>query len=106
MRRRSVLSSRPVRPRACALFRFLFYRGNQSMDGQDVSGIPSTAASRTTKIPVPSHPLKWLPEFWSLARKRFRPQGRVMLLSIVVGVIAGVGAIVFYLACQYVSHYA
>jgi CIC family chloride channel protein len=29
-----------------------------------------------------------------------------MLLSVLVGIIAGVGAIVFYLACQYVFHYA
>jgi CIC family chloride channel protein len=29
-----------------------------------------------------------------------------MLLSVLVGVIAGVGAIVFYLACQYVFHFA
>jgi chloride channel protein, CIC family len=77
------------------------------MDGHDASGIPPTAASaRSSNLPVPSHPLKWLPEFWSLARKRFRPQGRVMLLSILVGIIAGLGAIVFYLACQYVFHYA
>ncbi len=29
-----------------------------------------------------------------------------MFLSLVVGVIAGVGAIVFFAACQYVFHYA
>jgi len=77
------------------------------MDGHDLSEGPPTAAHvQKSKVPVPSHPLKWLPEFWSLARKRFRPQGRVMLLSVLVGVIAGVGAIVFYLACQYVFHFA
>jgi chloride channel protein, CIC family len=77
------------------------------MDGHDLSEGPPTAAhARHSTLPVPSHPLKWLPEFWSLARKRFRPQGRVMLLSMLVGVIAGLGAIVFYLACQFVFHYA
>jgi len=77
------------------------------MGGHDLSGeMPPAAHVRQSKIPVPSHPLKWLPEFWSLARRRFRPQGRVMLLSVLVGVIAGVGAIVFYLACQVVFHYA
>ncbi len=76
------------------------------MDGHDVSEGPPSATGHQSKIPVPSHPLKWLPEFWSLARKRFRPQGRLMLLSVLVGVIAGLGAIVFYLACQDVFHYA
>ena len=77
------------------------------MDGHELSEEPPTTANvQRSKVPVPSHPLKWLPEFWSLARKRFRPQGRVMVLSVLVGVIAGLGAIVFYLACQYVSHYA
>jgi len=77
------------------------------MSGPDLSGgPPKNSAAPGSHLPVPSHPLKWLPEFWSLARKRFRPQGRLMLLSVVVGVIAGVGAIVFFLACQYVSYYA
>src|SRR6516164_8906906 len=76
------------------------------MDGNVSETPPTTASAHKSSLPVPSHPLKWLPEFWSLARKRFRPQGRLMLLSILVGIIAGVGAIVFYLACQYVFHFA
>ncbi len=77
------------------------------MEGHDLSeGLPTAAHARQAKVPVPSHPLKWLPEFWGLARKRFRPQGRVMVLSVLVGVIAGLGAIVFYVACQVVFHYA
>jgi chloride channel protein, CIC family len=59
-----------------------------------------------SKAPVPSHPLRWFPEFWDLGRKRFRPQGRLMVLSLAVGIIAGVGAIVFFAACQIVFHYA
>jgi CIC family chloride channel protein len=56
--------------------------------------------------PVPSHPLSWFPEFWDLGRKRLRPQARLLGLSLAVGLIAGIGAIVFYAACQVVVHYA
>jgi chloride channel protein, CIC family len=56
--------------------------------------------------PIPSHPLRWFPEFLELGRKRLRPQARLMALSVLVGIIAGVGAIVFYFACQVVVHYA
>lgn len=56
--------------------------------------------------PVPSHPLRWLPEFWELGRKRLRPQVRLLGLAILVGIAAGLGAILFYLACQVVTHYA
>jgi CIC family chloride channel protein len=41
-----------------------------------------------------------------MGRKRLRSQARVMLLSLLVGVIAGGGAIVFFVACQLVSHVA
>lgn len=60
---------------------------------------------RSTR-PVPSHPLRWLPEFVAISRKRLRSQARLMLLSMLVGVIAGLGAIAFFSACQVVSHYA
>jgi chloride channel protein, CIC family len=56
--------------------------------------------------PVPSHPLRWFPEFWELGRRRLRPQVRLLGLSLVVGVVAGLGAIVFYVACQLVVHLA
>jgi len=55
---------------------------------------------------IPSHPLRWFPEFWELGRKRLRGQARLMGLSLVVGVISGLGAIVFFLACQLVVYYA
>lgn len=60
----------------------------------------------TPTPPVPSHPIRWLPEFWELSQKRLRPQIRVLGLSLLVGILAGVGAIVFYTACQVVVHYA
>jgi CIC family chloride channel protein len=56
--------------------------------------------------PAPSHPLRWFPEFWEIGRKRLRPQFRLLGLSLVVGVVSGIGAIVFYAACQVVVHYA
>src|SRR5262249_52371561 len=55
---------------------------------------------------VLSPPLRWFPEFWRLSRRRLRPQMRVLGLSLVVGVISGFGAIVFFLACEVVFHYA
>src|SRR5580692_2491890 len=55
---------------------------------------------------VPSHPLRWFPEFWEVGRKRLRPQIRLMGLSLVVGVIAGFGAVVFHLACVVIVHYS
>lgn len=64
-----------------------------------------TSSSSPTP-PIPSHPIRWLPEFWELSQKRLRPQVRVLGLSLVVGLVAGVGAIVFYTACQVVVHYA
>ena len=54
----------------------------------------------------PTHPLRWFPEFWELGRRRLRSQARLLGLSLVVGVIAGLGAIVFYAACAVVVHYA
>ena len=57
------------------------------------------------RAPVPSHPFRWFPEFWELGRKRLRPQARLLALALLVGVIAGLGAVVFNTACQIVSHY-
>ncbi len=58
------------------------------------------------RAPTPSSPLRWFPEFWEITRKRIRPQARLMGLSMVVGIIAGFGAIVFFAACQIVFHYS
>lgn len=41
-----------------------------------------------------------------MGRQRVREQARLMLLSVFVGVIAGGGAIIFFAACQLVSHVA
>jgi CIC family chloride channel protein len=68
--------------------------------GIDVTDDPAPAQ------PVPTHPFRWLPEFWDLSQKRLRPQVRALGLSLVVGVVAGLGAIVFYFACQVAVHYS
>lgn len=52
-----------------------------------------------------SHPLRWFPEFLDLNRKRLRPQARVLGLSLVVGVIAGLGSVLFYVLSRSVFHY-
>lgn len=57
-------------------------------------------------VPIPSHPLRWFPEFFDLGRRRLRPQARVLTLSLLIGIITGVGAIGFYAACQVVVHYS
>ena len=55
---------------------------------------------------IPSPPSRWFPEFWERGRKRLRPQARLLGLSLLVGIIAGIGAVVFFTACQVVVHYA
>ena len=61
---------------------------------------------RKSEASAPSHPLRWFPEFLELSHKRLRPQARVLGLSLVVGIIAGIGAIVFYAACQVVFRFS
>jgi CIC family chloride channel protein len=62
--------------------------------------------SKAPEAPRPSSPLRWFPEFWELGHKRLRPQARVLGLSLLVGVVSGVGAIVFFAACQIVFHFS
>ena len=57
-----------------------------------------------TASPLVLNPLHWLPEFWQLGRQRLRPQARLLGLSLLVGVIAGLGGVVFYLATRTVFH--
>jgi CIC family chloride channel protein len=56
--------------------------------------------------PHVTSPLRWFPEFWELSHKRLRPQARLLGLSLIVGVVSGIGAIVFFAACEVVSHFA
>ncbi|MFO0950478.1 MAG: chloride channel protein [Isosphaeraceae bacterium] len=50
-----------------------------------------------------SHPFRWFPEFLSFGRRRMRAQGRLLACSLVVGVVAGLGGIVFTAAGQLVA---
>ena len=60
----------------------------------------------TKAAPTPSNPFRWFPEFLEIGRRRIKTQARLLGLSLVVGVISGLGAIVFYAACQLVFHVA
>src|SRR5579871_2470886 len=60
----------------------------------------------THATPAASHPFRWFPEFWELGRRRLKSQARLLGLSLVIGVVSGVGAIVFFAACQIVFHFA
>lgn len=51
-------------------------------------------------------PLHWIPEFVRLSHRRVRSQARMLGLALLVGVVAGLGAIVFYCSCQIVVHFA
>src|SRR6516165_7690508 len=59
-----------------------------------------------SKHPVPSHPLRWFPEFLELSHRRLRPQARLLGLSLAVGIVAGIGAVVFFMACQVVFRFS
>lgn len=53
-----------------------------------------------------ARPIRWFPEFLRLAENRIRTQVRLLALAILVGMVAGLGAIVFYVGTQVVEHYA
>lgn len=53
----------------------------------------------------PSHPFVWVPEFLRLGQKRLRSQGRVLGAAILVGIVAGLGAVLFSSACHIVVRY-
>jgi CIC family chloride channel protein len=48
----------------------------------------------------------WLPQIVKLSQNRFRAQVRLFALAALVGIVAGVGAIGFYLATRVAEHYA
>jgi CIC family chloride channel protein len=55
---------------------------------------------------TPSHPFRWFPEFLELVRKRSWSQARVLGSSILVGIVAGLGAVLFSVACQFVVRWS
>jgi CIC family chloride channel protein len=50
--------------------------------------------------------LGWIPQIVRLSQNRFRAQIRLLGLSALVGVVAGLGAVVFYVGTRVVEHYA
>ncbi|HEY1375192.1 MAG TPA: hypothetical protein VGF55_00270, partial [Gemmataceae bacterium] len=52
--------------------------------------------------PFTVNPLHWFPEYLTLSRRRLRHQTRLMGSAVLVGVVAGLGAVVFAVACQVV----
>ena len=49
---------------------------------------------------------RWFPQFLLLTPRRVRAQARLLGLAVLVGIVAGLGAIFFYLATRIVEHYA
>lgn len=62
--------------------------------------LPASSAPKT------SDPLAWFPQVARLARRRIRAQARLLALAVLVGIVAGAGAIVFLLATQLVERVA
>ncbi len=56
--------------------------------------------------PSPEQLLSWVPEFMKLGGRRVRSQAPLLGYSMLVGLVAGGGAVVFYLATAAVSHLA
>jgi CBS domain-containing protein len=50
--------------------------------------------------------LGWVPQVVKLGQNRYRTQIRLLALSALVGIVAGLGAIVFFVATRVVEHYA
>ena len=61
---------------------------------------------RTPRVVSLSGILGWIPQIVKLSQNRFRAQIRLLGLAALVGIVAGLGAIVFYVATRVVEHYA
>jgi chloride channel protein, CIC family len=53
-----------------------------------------------------AHPFRWFPEFLEFGKRRMRSQGRVLAASVLVGIVAGFGGILFSIAGQAVVQVA
>ncbi len=49
---------------------------------------------------------RWWPEFLIFSQKRIRGQVRILGLSVIVGIVAGLAAVVFYTVTEAASYYA
>jgi CIC family chloride channel protein len=55
---------------------------------------------------APDRVLRWVPELVRLGGRRVRVRMRLLGSAVLVGIVAGLGAITFYLATKIVAHYA
>lgn len=64
---------------------------------------------------MPPHPpspivepqaFRWIPQLFRLEGRRVRAQVRLVALAVLVGLVAGLAAVVFSVACRAVEHYA
>ena len=67
---------------------------------------PSIMVRRLSCLVSVNGILGWIPEIVKLSQNRFRSQIRLLGLAALVGVVAGLGAIVFYVATRVAEHYA
>src|SRR5581483_7405371 len=51
---------------------------------------------------IPSHPFRWFPEFLAVNRRRWESQVRLLGPAVLIGIVAGLGAVLFSIACQLV----
>jgi len=58
------------------------------------------------KLAYAGHLLGWFPEVLRLGSHRIRGQVRLLGLAALVGIVAGLGGIAFYVATRAVEHYA
>jgi CIC family chloride channel protein len=68
-----------------------------------VDGLMSDAQPNN---PAPARPRSFWPEFLVLTQRRLQGQVRVLGLSMIVGVVAGLAAVVFYVATEAVAYYS
>lgn len=59
-----------------------------------------------SKSQPPSQPWRWLPEFLELTKKRSWSQGRLFGSAVLVGIVSGLGAVLFSVLCQFVIRYS
>lgn len=64
------------------------------------------SSPRVIRLPKFPRLFGWFPEFLRFGRADFRGQIRLLGLAMIVGVVAGLGAIVFYVATRVAEHYA
>jgi H+/Cl- antiporter ClcA len=62
-------------------------------------------AASPSRFPDLAQLRSWAPELLHQERRRFRAQLRLLALAALVGVVAGLGAVLFASACQLVEHY-